>query len=95
MYSTQIDNVLAPSSPTGVPRVHPQVSPRHERARIGHQEHRRPSVLLRLAQPAQHVLFRPLCPSLGVSLEKLFHHGCDDVPGRYRVDSDSIWLAPF
>lgn len=67
---------------------------RHETASITDQEGRGASVLLGLAQPAQHVLRRPVRPPLGVLHEERFHHLSHDVARRDRVHPDAV-LAPF
>ena len=82
------------SLPRSMATIHSQIRPRHERTRITDQEHRRPSVLLRLRQTAQHVLRRPLFFSLWVLHEQFLHHCRHNVSGRDGVDANVV-LAPF
>lgn len=73
-----------------MPTIHPQVRARHETARVADQENTRAAILLGSAQPAQHVLRRPVCPALRVLLEQLLDHGRHDVAGRDGVDADAV-----
>ena len=77
-----------------MPAINPQITPRHKRARLRDQKHRRSSILLRLAQPAQHILLRPLGLALRVLHEQLHHHGRHDVTWGNGVDADTMF-APF
>lgn len=74
--------------------VDAQVGARHEATGVAEQEHRRPAVVLGLAQFVQHVLLGPLDLPVGEPLEQLLHHLRDDVAGRDRVDAD-VFDAPF
>lgn len=74
--------------------VNPEISTRHEATRITEQEHGRTSVLVRIAQAAEHIGIRPILLPLGKSLKETRSHGRDDVSGRYGIDSDPM-LAPL
>lgn len=70
--------------------VNPQIGTRHETARITQQEDRHAPVLARLADPAQHVLRRPLLPAFRMRVEQLTHHVRDNVPWTDGVDPYAV-----
>lgn len=80
--------------PSAMPTIDLQISPGHEAARVADQEHCGASVLLRLAQLAQHILRWPVSSPLRILLEQRFDHGSDDVARRDGVDADAV-LTPF
>ena len=77
-----------------MPTIHPQISPRHKTASITDQKHRGTTIFLRRAQAAQHVLFGPVGPALGILFEQFLDHGRDDVAGRDGVDANTVF-PPF
>lgn len=67
------------SLPGRMSTVYFQIRTGHEAGRIAEQEYCSASVLPRLTQLAEHILSRPFRLSLRVLLEKLLHHGGDDI----------------
>ena len=74
--------------------VDAQIRTSHETGCAADDEHCCSAILSRHAELAEHVLRRPIPPPVWVLFEKLFHHGCDDIPRREGVDTDTI-LAPL
>ena len=93
----QCYNAISQAKP-GLPRrmapINPQIAPRHKATRITDAKHRRPTVLLRQTELAQHILRRPIPPPLGELLKQCFYHGGYDVARRDGVDADAVG-APF
>lgn len=76
--------------PSSMPAVDPQIRSRHKATRVADQEHRRTTILVGLAQLAQHILRRPIPFPLWKLLKQRFHHGCDNIAGRDGVDTDAV-----
>lgn len=53
-------------SPSRMAPINPQIRPRHKTTRITQQKHRRPSILIRITQPHQHIILTPLLIHLGI-----------------------------
>lgn len=53
--------------PSCMAPINPQICPRHKTTRITQQKHRRPSILICIAQPHQHVISRPQLIHLRIS----------------------------
>jgi hypothetical protein len=77
-----------------MPSIDPQITARHETARITDAENRSASVLLRYTEFPQHILRWPVAPTLGVFLEQSLDHGGRNVPGGDGVDANAVG-APF
>ena len=71
-----------------------QITARHKAARITDAEHRSAPVLFRNTELSQHILRRPVAPTLRVFFEQSFDHGSRDVAGGDGVDADAVG-APF
>lgn len=74
--------------------INPQISPRHETTGITKQENSRPTILIRIAQPSQHIRIRPILLPLWKRLEQTSSHSRDDIPRRDGVDSNPM-LTPL
>ena len=74
--------------------IDPQITARHEAARIANAKHRSTPVLLGNTELAEHVLRGPVALALGVLFEQRLDHGGRDVAGRDGVDADAVG-APF
>lgn len=81
-------------SPRAVTTVDAQISTRHKATGIAKQEDGRSAVLAGVAEATEHVGVGPVPLPLGEGFEETGRHGCDDVTGRDRVDTDSM-LTPF
>ena len=71
-----------------------QITARHKAARITDAEHRSAPVLFRNTELSQHILRRPVAPTLRVFFEQSFDHGSRDVARGDGVDADAVG-APF
>lgn len=76
--------------PSGMASIYAQITACHETTGVTDQECCGPSVFLRLAETAQHVLLWPLNAALGVFDEEVFYHCGYDVAWGDGVDSDTV-----
>ena len=83
-----------PPLPSSMSTINLQITARHKAARITDAEHRSAPVLFRNTELSQHILRRPVAPTLRVFFEQSFDHGSRDVARGDGVDADAVG-APF
>ena len=83
-----------PPLPSSMSTINLQITARHKAARITDAEHRSAPVLFRNTELSQHILRRPVAPTLRVFFEQSFDHGSRDVARGDGVDADTVG-APF
>lgn len=74
--------------------INPHVRASHEARSVTAQKHGGALIVLSIAQPANHVLCRPISASLWELNEELLDHAGDDIARRDGVDADAVH-APF
>lgn len=74
--------------------INPHVRASHEARSIAAQEHGGALIVLNIAQPANHVLCRPIGATLWELDEELLDHTGDNIARRDGIDADAVH-APF
>ena len=73
-----------------MPTINNKRAPSHKAARITQRKQRRTTELLRISQPAQHILRLPHSPGSRILLEHPLDHRRNDMAGAERIDADPM-----
>lgn len=74
--------------------IHAQITPRHKATGVTKQEDSSATILAGGRHAAEHILFGPVCATVGELFKQFLDHGGDDVAGGDGVDAD-VELTPF
>ena len=80
--------------PTRMTAIYSYIGTGHHTGRWRHEENCGSSEVLWLAQLTEHVLSRPVDPSLRMQAKQLLHHCCNDIARGYGIDADAM-LSPL